>query len=178
MRPADVDAGTAPITKASGKGRAVLMRRVGNTRLFETCRDWSFSAVNPSPGARALSQHRRGLGDGHERALRRVGHKLVGQLDHCLRHHERHREETAWTLTAEPSRRSDSGQPRVAAVGSRAAEGRREASRSALEAAAKTRTMTGLGPAEPGPPSPPLVTTQPWGSGRVERRPYDDQIGG
>jgi len=93
-------AGTAPITKASGKGRAVLMRRVRNTRLFDTCRDWSFSAVNASPGARALYQHRRRLGDGHEKALRRVGNKLVGQLDHCLRYHEPYREETAWTLTA------------------------------------------------------------------------------
>jgi transposase len=93
-------AGTAPITKTSGKGRAVLMRRVRNTRLSETCRDWSFSAVNTSPGARALYQHRRRLGDGHEKALRRVGNKLVGQLDYCLRHHEPYREETAWTLTA------------------------------------------------------------------------------
>jgi transposase len=93
-------AGTAPITKASGKGRVVLMRRVRNTRLFDTCRDWSFSAVNASPGARALYQHRRQLGDGHEKALRRVANKLVGQLHHCLRHHEPYREETAWTLTA------------------------------------------------------------------------------
>jgi hypothetical protein len=89
-----------PITKASGKGRVVLMRRIRNTRLFDTCRDWSFSAINASPGARALDQHRRELGDGHEKALRRVGNKLVGQLDHCLRHHELYREETAWTLTA------------------------------------------------------------------------------
>jgi len=93
-------AGTAPITKTSGKGRAVLMRRVRNTRLSETCRDWSFSAVNTSPGARALYQRRRRLGDGHEKALRRVGNKLVGQLDYCLRHHQPYREETAWTLTA------------------------------------------------------------------------------
>src|SRR5215208_1007566 len=93
-------AGTAPITKASGKGRAVLMRRVRDTRLFDTCRDWSFSAVNASPGARALYQQRRRLGDGHEKALRRVANKLVGQLDHCLRHREPYREETAWTVTA------------------------------------------------------------------------------
>jgi len=93
-------AGTASITKASGKGRVVLMRRVRNTRLFDTCRDWSFSAVNASPGARALYQQRRRLGDGHEKALRRVANKLVGQLDHCLRHREPYREETAWTLTA------------------------------------------------------------------------------
>ena len=81
-------AGTAPITMASGAGRVVLMRRVRNTRLFDTCRDWSFSAVNASPGARALCLPRRRLGAGHEKALRRVGNKLVGQLDHCLRHHE------------------------------------------------------------------------------------------
>src|SRR5829696_9395908 len=93
-------AGTAPITKASGKGRVVLMRRIRNRRLFDTCRDWSFSAVNASPGARALYQQRRRLGDGHEKALRRVANKLVGQLDHCLRHREPYREETAWTLTA------------------------------------------------------------------------------
>jgi hypothetical protein len=92
--------GTAPVTKASGKARTVVMRRIHNTRLFDTCRDWSFSAVNDSASARALYQHRRSLGDGHEAALRRVGNKLVGQLDHCLRHHELYREETAWTMTA------------------------------------------------------------------------------
>jgi transposase len=92
--------GTAPITRASGRSKVVLMRRIHNTRLFDTCRDWSFSAVNRSPGARALYQQRRAAGDGHEAALRRVGNKLVGQLDHCLRHHEPYREETAWTLTA------------------------------------------------------------------------------
>src|SRR5215217_4299943 len=43
-------AGTAPITKASGKGRAVLMRRVRDTRLFDTCRDGR-SARSTSPRA-------------------------------------------------------------------------------------------------------------------------------
>jgi hypothetical protein len=104
--------GTAPVTKASEKVRTVVMRRIHNRRLFDTCRDWSFCAINDSAGARALYQHRRSLGDGHETALRwvgnklvgqldqRVGNKLVGQLDHCLRHHELYREETAWTMTA------------------------------------------------------------------------------
>jgi len=45
-------AGTAPVTKASGKAKTVVMRRIHNTRLFDTCRDWSFSAVNASTGAK------------------------------------------------------------------------------------------------------------------------------
>ena len=93
-------AGTAPLTKASGKGRAVLMRRVRDTRLFDTCRDGR-SARSTSPRAlgRCIS-----IDAGSVTATRRrcagSGTKLVGQLDHCLRHHERYRQETAWTLTA------------------------------------------------------------------------------
>jgi hypothetical protein len=76
MRPADAATPAPhPSLRASGKGSAVLMRRVRDTRLFDICRDWLFSAVNASPGARALYQHRRGLGDGQEKALRRVGNK-------------------------------------------------------------------------------------------------------
>jgi hypothetical protein len=48
-------AGTAPITKASGKGRAVLMRRVRNTRLFDSCKDGSFS-TNVLDGDEAASR--------------------------------------------------------------------------------------------------------------------------
>lgn len=89
-------AGTAPITKASGKSRVVLMRRTKNTRLSGACRDWAFTASNQSPGAHAYYLHRRAAGDAHEAALRRLGNKLVGQLHHCLEHHEPYREEVAW----------------------------------------------------------------------------------
>jgi hypothetical protein len=92
-------AGTAPITKASGKSRVVLMRRTRNTRLSGACRDWAFTASNQSPGAHAYYLHRRMAGDGHEAALRRLGNKLVGQLHHCLEHREPYREEVAWPST-------------------------------------------------------------------------------
>lgn len=89
-------AGTAPVTRASGKKRAVVLRRGGNRRLTSTCRMWAFTAMNASPGARAHYDRRRSVGDGHEAALRNLANKLVGQLDHCLRHHLSYVEHDAW----------------------------------------------------------------------------------
>ena len=89
-------AGTAPVTKASGKSRVVSMRRTRNTRLFGACRDWAFTASSQSPGAHVYYLQRRAAGDSHEAALRRLGNKLVGQLHHCLEHREPYREEVAW----------------------------------------------------------------------------------
>lgn len=89
-------AGTAPITKASGKSRVVQMRRARNERLSDTCRMWAFAALSRSPGARAYYQRRRAAGDGHEAALRRLASKLLGQLHVCLAHREHYREEMAW----------------------------------------------------------------------------------
>lgn len=89
-------AGTAPVTRASGKSRVVLRRRVRNQRLGESCRWWAFAAIGQSAGARAYYQWRRAVGDSHEAALRRLGNKLIGQLHHCLTHRELYREELAW----------------------------------------------------------------------------------
>ena len=46
-------AGTAPITRASGKSRYVEARKVRNRRLADACHWWAFNAVTRSPGARA-----------------------------------------------------------------------------------------------------------------------------
>jgi transposase len=89
-------AGTAPITKASGKTRVVQMRRARNARLSDTCRMWAFTALSRSPGARAYYQRRRAAGDGHEAALRRLASKLLGQLHVCLARRQNYREEVAW----------------------------------------------------------------------------------
>jgi len=90
-------AGTAPVTRASGKMHAVVLRRGGNRRLVDTCRQWAYSAITISPGARAHYDRRRAAGDRHEAALRNLANKLVGQLDHCLRHNRTYREADAWT---------------------------------------------------------------------------------
>lgn len=92
-------AGVAPITRASGKSRVVLMRRARNERLFDTCRMWAFNAIGKSAGADAYYRARRATGERHEAALRRLGSKLLGQLHHCLEDAVPYNEELAWAHT-------------------------------------------------------------------------------
>lgn len=94
-------AGTAPVTRTSGKSRVVQLRRARNARLSDTCRWWAFNAIGKSDGANAYYRHRRAAGDSHEAALRRLGNKLLGQLHHCLQHDEPYREDIAWPATAD-----------------------------------------------------------------------------
>jgi transposase len=91
-------AGTAPITRASGKLKLVLLRRACNHRLAQTCRWWAFTATQRSPGAKAYYRARRNAGDSREAALRRLANKLLGQLHHCLVHRELYDERLAWPL--------------------------------------------------------------------------------
>ena len=91
-------AGTAPITRASGKGRVVLSRHVRNRRLSDACYLWAFTALTKSPGARAYYDHRRATGDTHSKALRRLSNKLLSQLHHCLHTGQRYDEKAAWTV--------------------------------------------------------------------------------
>ena len=90
-------AGTAPITRASGKGRVVLARHVRNRRLADACYLWAFSALTKSTGARAYYDQRRAAGDTHNKALRRLANKLLGQLHYCLDEHTPYDEARAWS---------------------------------------------------------------------------------
>jgi hypothetical protein len=89
-------AGSAPITRESGKKRLVLHRYIRNRRLYDAIRWWAFAALSVSPGARACYDQRRAAGDSHEAALRRVASKLIGQLHHCLAHRVLYDEQAAW----------------------------------------------------------------------------------
>lgn len=60
-------AGTAPITRPSGKSRVVLVRHARNKRLGDACRWWAFQATQRSPGAKAYYQQRRVAGMGMKR---------------------------------------------------------------------------------------------------------------
>ena len=93
-------AGTAPVTRTSGKSRVVQLRRARNQRLCDACRMWAFNAIGKSAGANAYYRHRRNAGDNHEAALRRLANKLIGQLHHCLQHREPYREDIAWPADA------------------------------------------------------------------------------
>jgi transposase len=89
-------AGTAPITRASGKSRVVLARYARNRRLADALYQWAFSALQRSPGARALYDAQRGRGATHHAALRALANRLVGLLHGCLRHTTPYDEATAW----------------------------------------------------------------------------------
>ena len=74
------DAGAAPITRASGKTRAVLHRRVKNQRLAAAGYVWAFSAITASHGARNHYDRRRQAGDRHAAAQRNLFGRLLGCL--------------------------------------------------------------------------------------------------
>jgi transposase len=77
-------AGSAPVTRASGKTTAVLHRRVKNQRLASVGYVWAFAALTASPGARAHYDRRKVAGDRHVAAQRNLFNRLLGCLHHCL----------------------------------------------------------------------------------------------
>jgi len=89
-------AGTSPITKASGKSRAVLARHARNRRLADALYQQAFCSLTSSPGARACYDTHRARGATHHQALRALGNRLVGILHGCLRHHHTYDETRAW----------------------------------------------------------------------------------
>jgi transposase len=88
-------AGTAPITRASGRKKVVLARYVRNRRLADALHQWAFCAMRGSPGARAYYQQLRDRGIGHQAALRQLGSRLVGILHGCLKTGTAYNEHTA-----------------------------------------------------------------------------------
>jgi transposase len=89
-------AGTAPVTKASGRSRNVSARKVRNKRLGDACHWWAFAALSWSPGARAHYDQRRAAGDHHNAALRNVANKLIGRMWWCLAHNQTWDDTAAW----------------------------------------------------------------------------------
>ena len=90
-------AGTAPVTKASGRSRVVRARHVRNRRLADACHWWAFAILTKSPGARAHYDRRRQAGDHHNAALRNLANKLLGRLWWCLQNNQFWDDDTAWT---------------------------------------------------------------------------------
>jgi transposase len=77
-------AGSAPITRASGKKTVVLHRHIKNRRLAAVGSIWSISSLRASPGARRHFDARRAAGDWNQQAQRHLFNKFLGQLHHCL----------------------------------------------------------------------------------------------
>ncbi len=89
-------AGTAPITKASGRSRVVLARHARNRRLADACMLWAFASLTCSAGARRYYDALRSRGKTHRQALRQLANRWVGILHGCLERGVAYREEVAW----------------------------------------------------------------------------------
>jgi transposase len=77
-------AGSAPVTRASGRSVSITRRMVKNNRLAAVGFVWAFAAI-PHPGpTKDHYNRRRAHGDGHAAALRHLFNRMLGQLHHCL----------------------------------------------------------------------------------------------
>jgi transposase len=90
-------AATSPITRASGKKKAVTARFTRNDRLTDALMAQAFAALGASPGARALYDAGRASGAEHNAALRKLANRLVGILHGCLKTRTLYDETTAWS---------------------------------------------------------------------------------
>ncbi|MEV8504590.1 IS110 family transposase [Actinoplanes sp. NPDC051475] len=77
-------AGSAPVTRASGRSIAITRRTIKNDRLNTVGFLWAFAAI-PRPGpSKQHYDNRRARGDRHAAALRHLFNRMLGQLHHCL----------------------------------------------------------------------------------------------
>jgi transposase len=90
-------AGSAPITKASGRSLVVLARHARNRRLAGALGRWAFGSLTRSPGARRYYDQLRARDKTHRQALRQLANRWVGILHTCLDRGILHDEHLAWT---------------------------------------------------------------------------------
>ncbi|MFD8217590.1 IS110 family transposase [Streptomyces sp. NPDC059697] len=93
-------AGSAPITRASGKKRYVGRRFIKNDRLITAGFLWAFSSLRASTGADAHYRRRRERGDWHAQPQRHLFNRMIGQLYHCLQTGQLFDEQHAFTSSA------------------------------------------------------------------------------
>ncbi|MFF5279955.1 IS110 family transposase [Streptomyces sp. NPDC000133] len=77
-------AGSAPVTRSSGKSCMVMSRKIKNQRLAAVGYVWAFVSLTRSPGARAHYDRRRAAGDRHVAAQRNLFNRFMGMLFYCL----------------------------------------------------------------------------------------------
>jgi transposase len=81
-------AGSAPVTRASGRSLSVTHRHIKNNRLANVGWMWAFTAATNCEPARQRYRQRREHGDRHAAATRHLFNKLLGQLYYCLQNHQ------------------------------------------------------------------------------------------
>src|SRR6476660_5684881 len=91
-------AGSAPVTRASGRSISVTHRHIKNNRLANVGWMWAFSAASTYEPARQHYRRRRENGDRHAAATRHLFNKLLGQLHHGLQHDQTFDEAKAFPM--------------------------------------------------------------------------------
>jgi hypothetical protein len=89
-------AGSAPITRASGRSLVVLARHARNRRLADALEQWAFCSLTHSPGARRYYDQLRTRNKTHRQALRQLANRWVGILHTCLERGVAYDEHLAW----------------------------------------------------------------------------------
>ncbi|MGH3469582.1 MAG: IS110 family transposase [Thermocrispum sp.] len=95
-------AGTAPITRQSGKSKTVHARFIHNDRLVDALHMQAGAAILHNPATRAYYDELRAREIGHNAALRQVGNRLVGILHGCLKTSSPYNDTTAWSHRTQP----------------------------------------------------------------------------
>jgi transposase len=96
-------AGTAPITRQSGRSKTVHARFVHNDRLVDALHMQAGMAILHDTHIRAYYDELRARGIGHNAALRQIGNRLVGILHGCLKTHTHYDQTTAWAHRTQPA---------------------------------------------------------------------------
>jgi transposase len=89
-------AGTAPITRQSGKMKTVHARFINNDRLLNALDLQAGAAILRDHYVRAHYDQLRARGLGHHAALRQLANRLVGILHGCLKTRTHYDPETGW----------------------------------------------------------------------------------
>jgi transposase len=89
-------AGTAPITRQSGKVKTVHARFIHNDRLVNALDLQAGAAILRDHYVRAYYDELRDRGLGHHAALRQLANRLVGILHGCIKTRTHYSPDTAW----------------------------------------------------------------------------------
>jgi hypothetical protein len=89
-------AGSAAITRASGKKTVVLHRHTKKPASRRGRPFWALAALRHSPGARRRYDARRAAGDWNHQAQRHLFNRVLDQLHRCLHTGQLHDEHKAF----------------------------------------------------------------------------------
>jgi transposase len=88
-------AGTAPVTRRSGRSELIIARRLAHNRyLGAAVHQWAFCSLRPSTWAREFYDAKIAKGKSHHSALRALANRWLELLWHCLTHNVRYNENT------------------------------------------------------------------------------------